>query len=67
MITQYSLLMVHFFRYVDGVLLNSTTFGTMLLKDGAGKELFLGTFSQGYQYPFIGVMDEVRIYNRAIY
>jgi len=63
--------------YLDGV--EVTTGATLRPKtggsaplDGSGhpltvntKPLTIGSYSQGYAYPFLGAIDEVKIYNRA--
>lgn len=46
--------------YLDGVAYNSTTFS----KDGG--QIFLGLEPEGSGYYFLGAMDEVRFYNRAL-
>lgn len=53
--------------YFDGVLVNSMPANEFLMNQQMKyKPVFMGMGQWGYYYPFNGVLDEVRIYNRVL-
>jgi len=54
--------------YVDGVEMSSTYVGDIVIDSVAGRKLYLGNiYNNGSQnYSFDGLLDEIRIYNRAL-
>jgi hypothetical protein len=54
--------------FIDGVLKNTASVSSINFSGMNSKNLFLGTMQAlgTYWYPYSGVLDEVRIYNRAL-